>query len=144
MEGLYKIKNDEAIIEQMICIYLLYIMVIFYMDATSVKLGKIEVSEETCAFYTIVLCFALYDLMINRDKLNKLQEYDKIIDLSIDLNEEYFNKEKALILYMVDDIKVEMNHKDSVEKIVGLEKEFKRYCGKINYQRFMKIVKNKL
>ena len=42
---LYKIKNDEVIVEQMICIFLLYAMVIFYMDATSVKLNRTNISE---------------------------------------------------------------------------------------------------
>ena len=82
MEELYKIKNDEVIVEQMICIFLLYAMVIFYMDATSVKLNRTNISEATCIFYTIIVAYSFYDWTINKDELNKLQKYNEIIDLS--------------------------------------------------------------
>ena len=96
MEELYKIKNDEVIVEQMICIFLLYAMVILYMDATSVKLNRTNISEVTCILYTIIVAYTFYDWKINKDELNKLQRYNEIIDLSIDLNQDYYQKRSSL------------------------------------------------
>lgn len=88
----------------MICIFLLYTMVVFYMDATSVKLKTTNMSEVTCIFYTTVVAYTFYDWKINKDELNKLQKYNKIIDFSIDLNNDYCNKEKALTSYITGEI----------------------------------------
>ena len=77
MEELYKIKNDEVIVEQMICIFLLYSMVIFYMYATSVKLNRTNRSEATCIFYTIIVAYNFYDWTINKDELNKYKNIIK-------------------------------------------------------------------
>lgn len=134
MEELYKIKNDEVIVEQMICIFLLYSMVIFYMDATSVKLNRTNISEATCIFYTIIVAYAFYDWTINKDELNKLQKYNKIIDLSIDLNQDYYQKEKGLTSYITGEIQKEIKQDISIEENVEFEKYFKKYCGKTNYQ----------
>lgn len=134
MEELYKIKNDEVIVEQMICIFLLYSMVIFYMDATSVKLNRTNISEATCIFYTIIVAYAFYDWTINKDELNKLQKYNKIIDLSIDLNQDYYQKEKGLTSYITGEIQKEIKQDVSIEENVEFEKYFKKYCGKTNYQ----------
>ena len=77
MEELYKIKNDEVIVEQMICIFLLYSMVIFYMYAISVKLNRTNISEATCIFYTIIVAYNFYDWTINKDELNKYKNIIK-------------------------------------------------------------------
>lgn len=137
MEELYKIKNDEVIVEQMICIFLLYSMVIFYMDATSVKLNRTNISEATCIFYTIIVAYTFYDWTINKDELNKLQKYNKIIDLSIDLNQDYYQKEKGLASYITGEIQKEIKQDISIEENVGVEKYLEKYCGKTNYQNFI-------
>ena len=137
MEELYKIKNDEVIVEQMICIFLLYSMVIFYMDATSVKLNRTNISEATCIFYTIVVAYNFYDWTINKNELNKLQKYNKIIDLSIDLNQDYYQKEKGLASYITGEIQKEIKQDISIEENVGVEKYLEKYCGKTNYQNFI-------
>lgn len=137
MEELYKIKNDEVIVEQMICIFLLYAMVIFYMDATSVKLNRTNISEATCIFYTIIVAYTFYDWTINKDELNKLQKYNKIIDLSIDLNQDYYQKEKELTSYITGEIQKEIKQDISIEENVGFEKYLEKYCGKTNYQNFI-------
>lgn len=137
MEELYKIKNDEVIVEQMICIFLLYSMVIFYMDATSVKLNRTNISEATCIFYTIIVAYTFYDWTINKDELNKLQKYNKIIDLSIDLNQDYYQKEKGLASYITGEIQKEIKQDISIEENVGGEKYLEKYCGKTNYQNFI-------
>lgn len=134
MEELYKIKNDEVIVEQMICIFLLYAMVILYMDATSVKLNRTNISEVTCIFYTIIVAYSFYDWTINKDELNKLQRYNEIIDLSIDLNQDYYQKEKELTSYITGEIQKEIKQDISIEENVEFEKYFKKYCGKTNYQ----------
>lgn len=140
MEELYKIKNDEVIVEQMICIFLLYSMVIFYMDATSVKLNRTNISEATCIFYTIIVAYTFYDWTINKDELNKLQKYNKIIDLSIDLNQDYYQKEKGLASYITGEIQKEIKQDISIEENVGVEKYLEKYCGKTNYQNFIAFV----
>lgn len=143
MEEIYKIKKDELIVEQMICIFLLYTMVVFYMDATSVKLKTTNMSEVTCIFYTTVVAYTFCDWKINKDELNKLQKYNKIIDLSIDLNKDYCNKEKALTLYITAEIQKEMKEMKqdiSIEEIVKIEKNLEKYCGRINYQNFIALV----
>lgn len=137
MEELYKIKNDEVIVEQMICIFLLYSMVIFYMDATSVKLNRTNISEATCIFYTIIVAYTFYDWTINKDELNKLQKYNEIIDLSIDLNQDYYQKEKGLASYITGEIQKEIKQDISIEENVGGEKYLEKYCGKTNYQNFI-------
>lgn len=137
MEELYKIKNDEVIVEKMICIFLLYSMVIFYMDATSVKLNRTNISEATCIFYTIIVAYTFYDWTINKDELNKLQKYNKIIDLSIDLNQDYYKKEKGLASYITGEIQKEIKQDISIEENVGVEKYLEKYCGKTNYQNFI-------
>lgn len=137
MEELYKIKKDELIVEQMICVFLLYTMVVFYMDATSVKLKRTNMSEATCIFYTIVVAYTFYDWTINKDKLNKLQKYNKIIDFSIDLNQDYYNKEKALTSYITCEIQKVMKQDISIEENVEFEKYLEKYCGKTNYQNFI-------
>lgn len=137
MEELYKIKNDEVIVEQMICIFLLYSMVIFYMDATSVKLNRTNISEATCIFYTIIVAYTFYDWTINKDELNKLQKYNKIIDLSIDLNQDYYQKEKGLASYITGEIQKEIKQDISIEENVCVEKYLEKYCGKTNYQNFI-------
>ena len=137
MEELYKIKNDEVIVEQMICIFLLYSMVIFYMDATSVKLNRTNISEATCIFYTIIVAYTFYDWTINKDELNKLQKYNKIIDLSIDLNQDYYQKEKGFASYITGEIQKEIKQDISIEENVGGEKYLEKYCGKTNYQNFI-------
>lgn len=134
MEELYKIKNDEVIVEQMICIFLLYAMVILYMDATSVKLNRTNISEATCIFYTIIVAYSFYDWTINKDELNKLQKYNEIIDLSIDLNQDYYQKEKEITTYITGEIQKEIKQDISIEEKVEFEKYFKKYCGKTNYQ----------
>ena len=137
MEELYKIKKDEIIVNQMICIFLLYSMVIFYMDATSVKLNRTNISEATCIFYTIIVAYTFYDWTINKDELNKLQKYNKIIDLSIDLNQDYYQKEKGLASYITGEIQKEIKQDISIEENVGVEKYLEKYCGKTNYQNFI-------
>lgn len=137
MEELYKIKNDEVIVEQMICIFLLYSMVIFYMDATSVKLNRTNISEATCIFYTIIVAYTFYDWTINKDELNKLQKYNKIIDLSIDLNQDYYQKEKGFASYITGEIQKEIKQDISIEENVCVEKYLEKYCGKTNYQNFI-------
>ena len=134
MEELYKIKKDEIIVNQMICIFLLYVMVVFFMDATSVKLNRTNISEDTCIFYTIIVAYSFYDWTINKDELNKLQTYNEIIDLSIDLNQDYYQKEKALTSYITGEIQKEIKQDISIEENVEFEKYFKKYCGKTNYQ----------
>lgn len=136
MEELYKIKKDELIVEQMICVFLLYTMIVFYMDATSVKLKKVNMSQATCIFYTTVLAYTLYDWTINKDELNKLQKYNKIIDFSIDLNQDYYNKEKNLISYITNEIQKEIKQDISIDKNIEFEKYLEKYCGKTNYQNF--------
>ena len=140
MEELYKIKNDEVIVEQMICIFLLYAMVIFYMDATSVKLNRTNISEATCIFYTIIVAYSFYDWTINKDELNKLQKYNEIIDLSIDLNQDYYQKEKELTSYITGKIQKEMKQDINIEENAELEKYLKKYCGKTNYQNLVALI----
>lgn len=140
MEELYKIKNDEVIVEQMICIFLLYAMVIFYMDATSVKLNRTNISEATCIFYTIIVAYTFYDWTINKDELNKLQKYNKIIDLSIDLNQDYYQKEKELTSYITGEMQKEMKQDISIEENAEFEKYLKKYCGKTNYQNLVALI----
>ena len=140
MEELYKIKNDEVIVEEMICIFLLYPMIVFYMDASSVKLKRTNMSEATCLFYAIVVAYTCYDWTINKDELNKLQKYNEIIDLSIDLNQDYYNKENALISYMTGEIKQEIKQDISKEKNIKIEKYLEKYCGKANYQNFIALM----
>lgn len=140
MEELYKIKKDEIIVKQMICVFLLYTMVVFYMDATSVKLKRINMSEATCIFYTTVVAYTFYDWTSNKDELNKLQKYNKIIDFSIDLNQEYYNKEKALISYITNEIQKEIKQDISIDKNIEFEKYLEKYCGKTNYQNFIALV----
>lgn len=141
MEELYKIKNDEVIVEQMICIFLLYSMVIFYMDATSVKLNRTNISEATCIFYTIIVAYTFYDWTINKDELNKLQKYNKIIDFSIDLNQDYYNKEKKLTNHITQEIQKELQKE--IKKKIGINENknynqyLERYCGKTNYKKFL-------
>ena len=134
MEELYKIKKDEIIVNQMICISLLYVMVVFFMDATSVKLNRTNISEATCIFYTIIVAYSFYDWTINKDELNKLQKYNEIIDLSIDLNQDCYQKEKELTSYITGEIQKEIKQDISIEENVEFEKYFKKYCGKTNYQ----------
>lgn len=137
MEELYKIKEDELIVEQMICVFLLYTMVVFYIDATSVKLKRTNVSEATCIFYTIVVAYNFYDWTINKNELNKLQKYNKIIDFSIDLNQDYYNKEKELISYITGEIQKVLKQDVNIEENVEFEKYLEKYCGKTNYQNFI-------
>lgn len=137
MEELYKIKEDELIVEQMICVFLLYTMVVFYMDATSVKLKKTNISEATCIFYTTVVAYTFYDWTINKDELNKLQKYNKIIDFSIDLNQDYYNKEKELISYITGEIQKVLKQDVNIEENVEFEKYLEKYCGKTNYKKFL-------
>ena len=134
MEELYKIKKDEIIVNQMICIFLLYVMVVFFMDATSVKLNRTNISDATCIFYTIIVAYSFYDWTINKDELNKLQKYNEIIDLSIDLNQDYYQKEKELTSYITGEIQKEIKQDISIEENVEFEKYLKKYCGKTNYQ----------
>ena len=134
MEELYKIKKDEIIVNQMICIFLLYVMVVFFMDATSVKLNRTNISEATCIFYTIIVAYSFYDWTLNKDELNKLQKYNEIIDLSIDLNQDYYQKEKELTSYITGEIQKEIKQDISIEENVEFEKYLKKYCGKTNYQ----------
>lgn len=140
MEELYKIKKDELIVEQMICVFLLYIMVVFYMDAASVKLKRTNMSEATCIFYTTVVAYTFYDWTINKDELNKLQKYNKIIDFSIDLNQDYYNKEKALTSYITGEMQKEIKQDISIEENIEFEKYLEKYCGKTNYQNFIALV----
>lgn len=140
MEELYKIKKGEIIVEQMICVFLLYTMVVFYMDATSVRLKRTNMSEATCIFYTIVVAYTFYDWTSNKDELNKLQKYNKIIDFSIDLNQVYYNKEKALISYITSEIQKEIKQDISIDENVEFEKYLEKYCGKTNYQNFIALV----
>ena len=134
MEELYKIKKDEIIVNQMICIFLLYVMVVFFMDATSVKLNRTNISEATFIFYTIIVAYSFYDWTLNKDELNKLQKYNEIIDLSIDLNQDYYQKEKELTSYITGEIQKEIKQDISIEENVEFEKYLKKYCGKTNYQ----------
>ena len=144
MEELYKIKKDEIIVEQMINVFLLYTMIVFYMDATSVKLKKINISEATCIFYTTVVSYTFYDWSNNRDELEKLQKYNKIIDFSIDLNQVYYSKEKVLISYITSEMQKEIKQDISIEKCEEFENYLKKYCGKSNYQKFIGLApKNK-
>lgn len=92
MEELYEIKNDEVIVEQMICI-----------------------------FYTIIVAYTFYDWTINKDELNKLQKYNKIIDLSIDLNQYYYQKEKKLTSYITGEIQKEIKQDINIEKMQSLK-----------------------
>ena len=92
MEEFYKIKKDEIIVNQMICIFLLYVMVVFFMDATSVKLKQIAISENTCILYTIIMIYSIYECINSENNLNELTKYSNIIDLSIGLNKEYWLK----------------------------------------------------
>lgn len=70
------------------------------MNATSVKLEQIAISENTCILYTIIMIYSIYESINSENNLNKLTKYSNIIDLSIGLNEEYWLKEKKLILYV--------------------------------------------
>ena len=140
MEELYKIKKDELIVEQMIFVFLLYTMVVFYMDATSVKLKRINMSEATCIFYTIVVAYNFYDWTINKNELNKLQKYNKLIDFSIDLNQDYYQKEKELTSYITGKIQKEMKQDINIEENAELEKYLKKYCGKTNYQNLVALI----
>ena len=139
MEELYKIKNDEVIVEEMICIFLLYPMIVFYMDASSVKLKRINMSESTCLFYAIVVAYTCYDWTINKDELNKLQKYNEIIDLSVDLNQDYYNKEKELTNHITREIQKEVEKE--IKKKIGIKENYnqylERYCGKTNYKKFL-------
>ena len=107
------------------------------MDATSVKLNRTNISEATCIFYTIIVAYTFYDWTINKDELNKLQKYNKIIDLSIDLNQDYYQKEKGLASYITGEIQKEIKQDISIEENVGGEKYLEKYCGKTNYQNFI-------
>ena len=140
MEEIYKIKKDEVIVEEMICIFLLYTMIVFYMDASSVKLNKTNMSEATCLFYATVVAYTCYDWTINKDEFNKLQKYNKIMDFSIDLNKNYYNKEKALISYMIDEMQKEIKQDISKKENIKLGKYLEKYCGKTNYQNFIALM----
>ena len=54
-------------------------MIVFYMDASSVKLNRTNMSEATCLFYATVVAYTCYDWTINKDEFNKLQKYNKIM-----------------------------------------------------------------
>ena len=140
MEILYKIEKDELIVEHMACIFLLYVMVIFYMDATSVKLKRINASEVTAMFYTILVSYTFYDWATNKNELNKLQKYNEIIDFSIGLNQDYYNKEKELTSYITAGMQEEMKQDFCMEKNVELGKRLEKYCGKTNYENFIATV----
>lgn len=135
MEELYKIKKDEIIVNQMICIFLLYVMVVFFMDATSVKLKQIDISENTCILYTIIMIYSIYECINSENNLNELTKYSNIIDLSIGLNKEYWLKEKKLILYVTQQIQNENNNDIVIDENDELGKRLKRYCGEMNYER---------
>lgn len=140
MEEIYKIQKDEVIVEEMICIFLLYTMIVFYIDASSVKLNRTNISEATCLFYTTVVIYTCYDWTTNKDEFNKLQKYNKIMDFSIDLNQKYYNKEKALISYMIGEIQKEIKQDISKEENIKLGKYLEKYCGKTNYQNFIALM----
>lgn len=135
MEELYKIKKDEIIVNQMICIFLLYVMVVFFMDATSVKLKQIAISENTCILYTIIMIYSIYECTNSENNLNELTKYSNIIDLSIGLNKEYWLKEKKLILYVTQQIQNENNNDIVIGENDELGKRLKMYCGEMNYER---------
>ena len=135
MEELYKIKKDEIIVNQMICIFLLYVMVVFFMDATSVKLKQIAISENTCILYTIIMIYSIYECINSENNLNELTKYSNIIDLSIGLNKEYWLKEKKLILYVTQQIQNENNNDIVIDENDELGKRLKMYCGEMNYER---------
>lgn len=134
MEELYKIKKDEIIVNQMICIFLLYVMVVFFMDATSVKLKQIAISENTCILYTIIMIYSIYECINSENNLNELTKYSNIIDLSIGLNKEYWLKEKKLILYVTQQIQNENNNDIVIDENDELGKRLKMYCGEMNYE----------
>lgn len=135
MEELYKIKKDEIIVNQMICIFLLYVMVVFFMDATSVKLKQIAISENTCILYTIIMIYSIYECINSENNLNELTKYSNIIDLSIGLNKEYWLKEKKLILYVTQQIQNENNNDIVIDENDELGKRLKMYCGEMNCER---------
>lgn len=139
MEELYKIKNNELIVEQMICVFLLYAIIVFYMDATSVKLKRTNISEATCILYTIVVLYTFYDWTSNKKEFDKWQKYNKIIDLSIDLNQDYYNKEKELVSYMCKQIQKESKQKINTKEDVNFEEYLEQYCGKKNYEKFISL-----
>lgn len=142
MEEFYKIKKDEIIVNQMICIFLLYVMVVFFMDATSIKLKQIAISENTCILYTIIMIYSIYECINSENNLNELTKYSNIIDLSIGLNKEYWLKEKKLILYVTQQIQNENNNDIVIDENDELGKRLKMYCGEMNYERLFFIFNN--
>lgn len=137
MEELYKIGNKEKIIEQMICIFLIYTMVFFYMDAICVKMRQLEVTENTCIFYTIITLYIFYEWKNNEEEFNKLRKYGDIIDLSIDLNKEYYSKEKELVIHIAQQIQDE---KIIIDENNEIDKRLKKYCGENYYKKIIGLI----
>ena len=109
------------------------------MDATSVKLKQIAISENTCILYTIIMIYSIYECINSENNLNELTKYSNIIDLSIYLNQDYYQKEKELTAYITGEIQKETKQDISIEENVEFEKYFKKYCGKTNYQNLVDL-----
>lgn len=146
MELLYKMEKEEIIVRQVICIFIVCAMVVFYMDATSVKMNKLDISETTGLLYMLIIIYTFSDWNENKDEFNKLKKYESIIDLSIDLNKIYYNKENELIYGITNDIKESLKEIEnlSVEESIEVERKInerlKKYCGKINYKKFIALI----
>lgn len=137
MEEVYKIGNKEKIIEQMICIFLIYTMVLFYMDAICVKMKQLEVTENTCIFYTIITLYIFSEWKNNEEEFHKLRKYGDIIDLSIELNKEYYSKEKDLVLHIAQQIQ---NEKIVINKNNEIVNRLKKYCGENYYKKIISLI----
>lgn len=137
MEELYKIENKEKIIEQMIYIFLIYTMLFFYMDAICVKMKQLDVTENTCIFYSIVTLYIFCEWKNNEEEFNKLRKYGDTIDLSIDLNKEYYSKEKELVLHIAQQIQDE---KIIIDENNEIDKRLKKYCGENYYKKIIGLI----
>ena len=146
MELLYKMEKEEIIVRQVVCIFIVYAMVAFYMDATSVKINKLDISETTGLLYMLFIIYTFSDWNENKDEFNKLKKYESIIDLSIELNKVYYNKENELIYGMTNDIQESLKEIEnlSVEERIEVERKInerlEKYCGKINYKKFTALI----
>ena len=140
MEALYKMEKEEVVIRQAVCIFYVYVMVVFYMDATSVKINKLKESKNTILFYSYIFSSVLVEWSKN-EELSKLKKYKYIIDLSIEANQIYNYKEQQFILElqnrMKDDLKAIKNFtQEEINDInINTSKCLQKYCGKDCYKK---------
>ncbi len=140
METLYKIEKEEVVARQAVCVFYVYVMVVFYMDATSVKINKLKESENTILFYSYIFSSVLVEWSKN-EELSKLKKYKYIIDLSIEANQIYNYKEQQFILelqnMMKDDLKtIENFSNEEINDItINISRRLEKYCGRDCYKK---------